>query len=153
MRRRSLFLVALGSAYFWVLGALLNLNIDQFADKTPVCPADLRRSPPGDSKLLGIGGGALLAGIVSHGKVELGLVPLGGIGIALTSMLLVAVPAGSDGHFPIVGYGANRHASNGARHERRVNDIPLQRFCRTVAHPNRAARIMAAYNFLAFRVC
>ncbi|MEI7809495.1 MAG: DUF167 domain-containing protein [Verrucomicrobiota bacterium] len=43
----------------------------------------------------------------SRGKVELGLVPLGGLGIAFTSMALNIVPGGAAGHPAIFGYGAS----------------------------------------------
>ncbi len=70
---------------------------------------------------LGIGGGALLAGIVSRGKVELGLVPLGGLGIALTSMLLATVPGGAAGHPADAGYYTSCVLAAGdGRHRRAV---------------------------------
>ena len=97
--KRSLFLVASGSAYFWAVGVLSQINIDQFATKH--LDVNSRASARCWRALtLGIGGGALLAGIWSRGKVELGLVPLGGLGIALTSILVAVVPGGAEGISP-----------------------------------------------------
>ena len=90
----------MGSAYFWALGSLSQLNIDQFATKHLGITDQVPVGGLLAALTLGIGGGALLAGACSRGKVELGLVPFGGLGIALTSMLLVIVPAGVKGHFP-----------------------------------------------------
>ena len=94
--KRSLFLAALGSAYFWALGALSQINLDQFGTKHLFVEQQYV-GPLLAVLTIGIGGGALLAGAISRGKVELGLVPLGGLGIALTCMLLATVPGGAPG--------------------------------------------------------
>ena len=71
---KPLFLAAFGDAYFWTLASILQINIDQFATK------HLQVSQTYVGPLLailavGMGSGALLAGFLSRGKVELGLVP------------------------------------------------------------------------------
>ena len=86
---RSLFLATTGSAYFWALGALSQINIDQFATKH-LFVAQQYVGPLLAVLTLGIGGGALLAGTISRGKVELGLVPLGGLGIAADGHVALA---------------------------------------------------------------
>jgi acyl-[acyl-carrier-protein]-phospholipid O-acyltransferase / long-chain-fatty-acid--[acyl-carrier-protein] ligase len=148
--KRSLFLVALGSAYFWTLGSLSQLNIDQFTTEHLLVVEQTYVGYLLAILMLGIGGGALLAGIVSRGKVELGLVPLGGMGIAITSILLVAVPAGGGGHFPVVGYGATAVLLLGLGMSAGLYDIPLQAFLQDRSPPESRGSIMAAYNFLAF---
>ena len=148
--KRSLFLVALGSAYFWTLGSLSQLNIDQFTTEHLFVTEQTYVGSLLAILTLGIGGGALLAGFVSRGKVELGLVPLGGIGIAVTSILLVAVPAGGDGHFPVVGYIATAVLLLGLGMTAGLYDIPLQAFLQDRSPPESRGSIMAAYNFLAF---
>ena len=99
---------------------------------------------------LGIGGGALLAGIVSRGKVELGLVPLGGLGIAVTSMLMAAVPGGAAGHPAIAGYYSSCVLLLAMGVTAGLYDIPLQAFLQDRSPPESRGSIMAAYNFLAF---
>ena len=101
--KRSLFLAAVGSTYFWALGALSQINIDQFATRH-LFVAQKDVGPLLAALTLGIGGGAILAGMVSRGKIELGLVPLGGLGIALTSILLTFVPGGAAGAPNTAGY-------------------------------------------------
>ena len=147
---RPIFLAGLGSAYFWALGSLSQLNIDQFARKY-LAIAD--QAPVGGllaALTLGIGGGALLAGVCSRGKVELGLVPFGGLGIALTSMLLVAVPAGVKGHFPLGQYGTTATLLMAMGITAGLYDIPLEAFLQDRSPPKSRGSIMAAYNFLTF---
>ncbi|MCE5268468.1 MAG: MFS transporter, partial [Planctomycetaceae bacterium] len=144
-RKRSLFLVALGSAYFWALGALSQINIDQLATE------DLHVSQVSVGLLLaaltlGIGGGALLAGIWSRGKVELGLVPLGGLGIAVTSMLVAVVPGGFAWNFPVASCVLLLAMGVMAG----LYDIPLQAFIQDRSPVESRGSIMAAYNFLCF---
>ncbi|MDP6444556.1 MAG: acyl-[ACP]--phospholipid O-acyltransferase [Pirellulaceae bacterium] len=85
--RRALFRVALGIVFFWAVGAFAQLNIDQFAfeggaqgesDKTPLLAA----------LVFGVGLGSVLAGVASRGRVELGILPLGAGGVAISAMLL-----------------------------------------------------------------
>ncbi len=87
---RPLLRVALGIVFFWSVGALAQLNIDQFAaeagamletDKVPLLVA----------LVMGVGCGSVLAGIWSAGRVELGILPLGAFGIAISAMLLFLV--------------------------------------------------------------
>jgi acyl-[acyl-carrier-protein]-phospholipid O-acyltransferase / long-chain-fatty-acid--[acyl-carrier-protein] ligase len=147
--KRTLFLAALGSTYFWALGALSQINIDQFATKHLM--VEQRFVGPLLAVLtLGIGGGALLAGIVSRGKVELGLVPLGGFGIAITSMLIATIPGGVAGHPSDTGYmlGCVLLAAMGVTAG--LYDIPLQAFLQDRSPPESRGSIMAAYNFLTF---
>ncbi len=148
--RRSLFLAALGSAYFWTLGAICNVNIDQYATRhLGVAQQDV--GPLLGVLTLGIGGGALLAGIVSRGKVELGLVPWGGIGIAIASVLLFFVPGANVMGQPI---GSNYYVSGMLLLAMGVTaglyDIPLQAFVQERSPVESRGSIMAAYNFMAF---
>ena len=149
MSKRPLFLVSLGSAYFWALGSLSQLNIDQFA--TTHLFVDQKYVGPLLAALtLGIGGGALLAGIVSRGKVELGLVPFGGMGIAVTSMLLATVPGSARGHPAFGAYGTSAALLLTMGITAGLYDIPLQAFLQDRSPPESRGSIMAAYNFLCF---
>jgi acyl-[acyl-carrier-protein]-phospholipid O-acyltransferase / long-chain-fatty-acid--[acyl-carrier-protein] ligase len=145
--KRSLLWVALGSSYFWTLAGLLNLNIDQFATKHLHAQQSLV-GPLLASLTLGIGAGAALAGWASRGKVELGLVPFGGLGIAVGSCLLGLVP--HDSADPWSGYGVSCALLAMMGMAAGFYDIPLQAFLQARSPPESRGSIMAAYNFLSF---
>lgn len=89
--RRPLLLAALASALFWSLGGLFTLNVDYFAT------ADLGVAQQFVGYLLaavalGVGIGNVMAGLLSRGRIELGIVPVGAAGIAVSSFLLFCVP-------------------------------------------------------------
>jgi len=86
-QRKALWLTVIGSAFFWSLGTLFQLNILLFAKE------ELQFSETATSVLLailgiGIGVGSVFAGKASEGKVELGLIPIGAFGIVMCSTLL-----------------------------------------------------------------
>ncbi len=89
---RPMLRVALGLMFFWSVGALAQLNIDQFAsesgaiNQTQIVPLLL-------ALVAGVGLGSVLAGIWSHGQVELGILPLGAAGLVIHAILLFTVPA------------------------------------------------------------
>ena len=86
-----LFRVALGTIFFFSIAALAQLNIDVFADESgAVVESD--RTPLLVSLVLGLGVGSVLAGIASAGRIELGLVPWGALGIAVFCVLLWFAP-------------------------------------------------------------
>jgi len=77
-----LFQSLLGIAYFWLLGSLFLTIIPIFSRN--VLGTSVRNSGFMLMILsLGIAGGSLLAGHLSRGRVELGLVPLGSLGLTL----------------------------------------------------------------------
>jgi len=84
---RDLWLTNLGICYFWFLGALLQLELlllgEEVMKLDPTHTALL-----GAGVAIGIGVGSAVAGKLSGDKVELGLVPLGSIGLGLFSILL-----------------------------------------------------------------
>ena len=90
-RQRFLFWIAILSAFFWGLGALAQVNIDKFATEylhvsqeyVAVLVVSLS---------LGLALGALLAGRLSRGKIELGLVPIGALFIVSFCTLLFFTP-------------------------------------------------------------
>ena len=84
---RVLWLAVLGNVYFWFLASLLLLNIVLYATDT------LRVDETHTSMLLvalslGIGVGSFVAGYLSGGKIEYGLIPFGAIGITVMCALL-----------------------------------------------------------------
>jgi MFS family permease len=79
--------VIAGLASFWMIGSLLRLTIIKY------CPEALGMTNTEMGYVLsisavGIGLGSYLAGIISGGKVELGLTPIGGAGMIITLSLL-----------------------------------------------------------------
>ncbi len=86
---RPMFRVALGILFFWSIGSLAQLNIDQLGaaghlSRPQVVPLLV-------ALVVGVGIGSALAGTWSAGRVELGILPLGAGGMALSSLLLFTV--------------------------------------------------------------
>lgn len=88
-RDRLLFYTVVGYVYFWFVGALARQNLITFAEVNLAISEDLS-SYLLASVAIGIGVGALLAGYLSRGKVELGLIPVGALGLTVFSLLLAA---------------------------------------------------------------
>ena len=82
-------LTVLGISYFWFLGALLQMLLLLYGQETMNLD-EVRTGILATFLAGGIGLGSLIAGRLSGDKVELGLVPLGSIGMGLFSMLLPA---------------------------------------------------------------
>ena len=89
-----LFRVALGVAFFYAVGALAQMNIDQLVDEgmSSGTASDSAKSPLLLALIAGVCTGSILAGIWSGDHVELGILPLGALGVALNSLLLFTVP-------------------------------------------------------------
>lgn len=83
----SLLPAMLGSAYFLFVGAFAQLNIIPFAVQS-LGLSDIQGGYLFFLTAIGIGSGALIAGKISGRIVELGLVPIGALGIALSAFLL-----------------------------------------------------------------
>ncbi len=81
----------IGISYFWFLGALLQMVIMLFG-KEVLALDDLQIGILVTFLAVGIGLGSLVAGRLSGDKVELGLVPLGSIGMGIFSILLSFSP-------------------------------------------------------------
>lgn len=84
---KTLWLTVIGMSYFWFLGALLQMDIILFG-KEVMGLDDLRIGILVTCLAVGIGGGSLLAGRLSGDQVELGLVPLGSIGMGVFALWL-----------------------------------------------------------------
>jgi acyl-[acyl-carrier-protein]-phospholipid O-acyltransferase/long-chain-fatty-acid--[acyl-carrier-protein] ligase len=83
----SLLSAVLGSAFFLFVGSYVQLNMIPFAMKV-LHLSDVQGGYMFLLTAFGIGIGSLIAGKLSGKWVEFGLVPLGGIGIAISSFLL-----------------------------------------------------------------
>ncbi|HEX5037434.1 MAG TPA: MFS transporter [bacterium] len=82
--RKSLFLAGLAHSYFWLLGLIFTTNILVYGKKLLLLGETQNTQLSLLPAFMGIGiaAGSLLAGRWSGKKVELGLVPLGGLGLA-----------------------------------------------------------------------
>lgn len=83
--RKSLFLAGLAHSYFWLLGLIFTTDILVYGKKLLLLGESQNTLLSLLPAFMGIGiaAGSLLAGRWSGKKVELGLVPLGGLGLAL----------------------------------------------------------------------
>jgi acyl-[acyl-carrier-protein]-phospholipid O-acyltransferase / long-chain-fatty-acid--[acyl-carrier-protein] ligase len=84
---RALKLAVLGNTYFWFLGALLQFVI-VFYGREILHLDETRGSYLQAALAIGIGVGSFAAGYLSGGKIEYGLVPLGGVGMAAFGSVL-----------------------------------------------------------------
>jgi acyl-[acyl-carrier-protein]-phospholipid O-acyltransferase/long-chain-fatty-acid--[acyl-carrier-protein] ligase len=150
-RARELAAAAAGIVFFWALGAVAQLNVDQYATEAGA------RSQGQIVPLLvvlvgGIGIGSLVAGRVSSRGVDLGLVPVGAAIMAVASFGLACGPQTlfQDGGgltaawwfaaacLGLLGVGAG------------VFDVPLEAFFQERSPPPRRGALLAATNLLTF---
>lgn len=89
-RQKGLFLASLANSYFWLLGLIFSTNILVYGKNFLHLTAEdnVRLSFLPAYLGIGIAAGSLLAGRWSGKKVELGLVPLGGLGMAFAGIAL-----------------------------------------------------------------
>ncbi len=157
---KPLFIAALGSAFFWGLGALAQINIDKYGETI------LRISQTHTMLLLavlslGIGIGSVLAGYWSKHRIELGLVPVGAFGIAVAAVFLGCTPVSSTvsrsvtiliPEFPFIapGYLYAALALGFLGICAGIYDIPMAAFLQDQAPAENRGRILAAVNFFSF---
>jgi len=144
---RSILRAVLGSAVFWALAGLAQMNVDLFA----VTELHVGQESVGvllAILALGVGAGSILAGLISAGRVELGLVPLGAAGMALSTLLLFVAPlAGEPASF---GFGWTSVCLFILGASAGVYDVPLQSFIQQRSPAASRGAILAAANFLTF---
>ena len=145
-----LFRVGIGIAFFWSFAALGQTNIDAYAEESGGI-FELERLPLLLSLILGVGGGSILAGIASGGRIQLGLVPWGAIGMIIFSTLLWLSP----GHF-IDGTLANSGMwiACGLLLCLGIScgffDVPLASYIQHHSPAEKRGQILAANNFMLF---
>jgi len=145
---------AAGIVYFWALGAVVQLNVDQYAFESG---ASLQQEvvPLLFALVAGIGAGSLLAGRLSKrgidagSKVDLGLVPVGGVvmAVACGALALSAsdVFGGSRlGLLPPIGWLALLGIGAG------LFDVPLEAYLQEQSPPERRGTVLASTNMLVF---
>jgi len=98
---RVLWLATLGSVVFWGVASLLGQDVLIYG-KQVLGFSDQMAGVPYAMFAIGVGGGALLAGWLSKGKVETGLIPLGAIGLSVGAFIFGAVAPGRTGTFVLM---------------------------------------------------
>ena len=148
---RELAAAAAGIVFFWALGAVAQLNVDQFATEAGATSQG-QVVPLLIALVSGIGLGSLVAGKISTRGVDMGLVPLGGILMAIASFALAIGPrtifaatggAGfawwwSAASLLLLGLGAG------------IFDVPLEAAFQEKSPPARRGALLAAANLLTF---
>ncbi|MBN2021616.1 MAG: MFS transporter [Pirellulales bacterium] len=145
---RALLRAALGTAFFWSLGAMAQMNIDVFGI-TELGVQQQYIGPLLATLALGVGVGSVLAGVWSAGKVELGIVPLGAGLIALSSILLFGVPTPAETSIQDA-YGWTCACLFALGLGAGLFDVPLQAFLQERSPEASRGAILAASNFITF---
>jgi acyl-[acyl-carrier-protein]-phospholipid O-acyltransferase/long-chain-fatty-acid--[acyl-carrier-protein] ligase len=145
---RPLLRAALGAMVFWSLGALAQMNVDQFVG-FQLGLGQLHVGILLAILALGVGVGSVLAGIWSAGRVELGIVSLGAAGIAMSAIVLSFVSPG-DGTVPSPAYVWSCVWLFMLGTSAGLYQIPIQAFLQYRSPRESRGSILAANNFLTF---
>ncbi|MCA9054579.1 MAG: MFS transporter, partial [Planctomycetaceae bacterium] len=143
---------ALGIAFFWMLASLAQLNIDPFGEQTLGLPKE-HIGILMAVLVAGLGFGSVLAGWWSGGRVELGIVPLGAVGIIVSSLLTFLASAAVDPARPILDQWAFYGSCLGLfliGASAGLFDIPLEAFLQYRSDDRTRGTILAGSNFIAF---
>ena len=140
-QQKPLWLAALANSYFWMLGFIFQTNILIYAKNM------LGESSSDNVKLsilpafigIGIAAGSMLASRWSGKKVELGLVPLGGLGMAGCGMALF---------FTTASYTVSSVVLLLAGIFGGLYIVPLYSYLQYYANPNEKGRVMATTGIL-----
>ncbi len=140
-RNRRLWLPALGVSFFWLAATMLMLMLIQMA--AIVEPNVASRAGLSSEYLglmaLGVVVGSFLTSWLSENRIELGLVPLGGVGMAACSVLCFVVnPGGPWFCFLLVGVGIGSA----------MFMIPLNAYLQDQVEPQVRGRMLAAAGLL-----
>ncbi|HEV2246885.1 MAG TPA: MFS transporter, partial [Terriglobia bacterium] len=139
-RSRALFQTVLAIAYFWFLGAIYLQNVIGYG-RDLLHLSDPRISVLMAAVSVGIALGAFVAGKLSGDHVELGLVPVGSVGLGVCGVFLYfahqSFAAALAGHF-LLGFSGG------------IFIIPLQAFLQARAGERTKGRVIAASNVLTF---
>lgn len=137
---RALKLGIIATNYFWFMGSILLLNVVLYAREM------LKVGPEKTGVLfacaaIGVGMGSLLAGKLSKGKVEVGLVPIGSLGMSIFAIDLMWA------HHSIyrTGFDLFMLGLSGGLYE-----IPLIALIQWRSAPAERGRVLATQNFLSF---
>jgi acyl-[acyl-carrier-protein]-phospholipid O-acyltransferase / long-chain-fatty-acid--[acyl-carrier-protein] ligase len=137
-RDRVLWLTVIGLSYFWFLGSLLQMVVVLFG-KTTMGLGDTWVGVLTAFAAIGIGVGSIAAGRLSGDKVELGLAPIGAIGMGVFAIALAHSGASftlAAINLTIVGFFGGLFA------------VPLNALLQQRAGNQEKGRLMATNNFL-----
>ncbi len=144
-----LFRVALGGVFFYSIASFAQLNIDTFAAESGSIN-ETEKLPLLVSLVLGLGVGSLLAGIISGGKIQLGLVPWGALGMCVFGLLLFFTPADFIGEFVGLNFVIACALLAGLGISAGFFDVPLASYLQHNSPLDRRGAILAAANFMTF---
>jgi acyl-[acyl-carrier-protein]-phospholipid O-acyltransferase / long-chain-fatty-acid--[acyl-carrier-protein] ligase len=146
---RELAAAAAGIVFFWALGAVAQLNVDQYA--TEAGAASQGQIVPLLLALVsGIGLGSLLAGRLSGRGVNLGLVPAGGALMAAASFFLAGSPATIFGAGSGFAWWSAAAALLALGIGAGIFDVPLEAAFQERSPAARRGALLAATNLLTF---
>ncbi len=148
---------ALGIVFFWAIGAVVQLNVDQYAFESGA-RSQSEVVPLLFALVCGIGAGSMLAGRLSRrgidagSKVDLGLVPLGGLvmsvacgALALSAREIFGMEGSSTlrlvapvAWLAVLGIGAG------------LFDVPLEAYLQEQSPPEKRGTVLASTNLLVF---
>ena len=137
---RGVYEATLGSAYFWFLAAVLQMNLLVFG-RTALGLGEEALSGLQTAMAAGIGLGSFAAGRLSREQVELGLVPAGAAGLVFSAAFLAFCGGSTEATAAgllALGVSAGLFA------------VPLQSFIQERSPAARRGRIIAAGNTMAF---
>ena len=135
---RVLWPTVVGQSYFWFLGALLQLVMVLFG-KDVLGLTDTWVGILLTFAAIGIGLGSMAAGRLSGDKIELGLAPIGAIGMGVFSLLL----AGSGHSFALAAISLTLIGFSGG-----LFAVPLNALLQHRAGADEKGRLLATNNFL-----
>jgi acyl-[acyl-carrier-protein]-phospholipid O-acyltransferase/long-chain-fatty-acid--[acyl-carrier-protein] ligase len=133
-----LLLAVIAAAYFLLLGAFVQLNLIPYGIQALRLPKE-QASLLFFLAALGISAGSLLAGHLSGRNVEFGVVPLGALGLTVSSLALAAVPGRLAAVCPVIllfGISAGLFI------------VPLNAFIQLRSPAERRGEVLAASGFL-----
>lgn len=149
-QHRFLFRIGLGIVFFWAIAAFAQLNIDALTEESGGL-SESDRTPLLIAVTLGIGIGSVLAGKLSSGRIELGLVPMGAVGIAAFSFWLWFAPEGFiDGNILSVGNITVCSLLCALGLSAGIFDVPLAAYLQHNSPIEKRGALLAATNCLAF---
>ena len=144
---RRLMLVAFASAFFWLLAAISQINVYLFGT-TELHLGDEYIGPLLGVLAIGAGIGAVLAGVWSAGRIDLGIVPLSALGMAVSAAALFFVPrlsaAPSWTHLRTCAALGLLGITAG------LYDVPLQSYLQYFSPVENRGGLLAAANLLSF---
>lgn len=150
--RRALLRVTIGMVFFWGVGALAQLNIDQLAFEGGGL-SESAKNPLLIALVIGVGVGSVLAGLWSGGRVELGILPLGALGVAGSALLLFTVPGtiiGGDAKAWTAGFVWACALLFSLGTSAGLFSVPLEAYMQHRSDPQARGSILSAANFLIF---